>query len=229
MLQMHDFDLIDCQQGSPAWFAARLGIPTGSEAASIVARFQKNGVWVDKADRANYKVQLLCERLTGEVEEQGYISKEMRNGTEREPFARMAYESATGYMVRQSGFLVRRDIRVGCSLDGDINDFEGIIEAKCLKPKNHLAIIESGQVPEEHLPQVKHNLFCTGAQWCDFVAYCPKFPKHLQLFIKRINRDDAQILEYRGEVVAFLAELKALERKYRESAPEDLQNNEAPF
>jgi predicted phage-related endonuclease len=227
------FDLIDCQQGSPAWFAARLGIPTGSEAASVVARYRKkiDGVeqWVDMAARANYKVQLLCERLTGEVEKNDYTTKEMRDGVAREPFARMAYEAKTGYMVRESGFLVRRDIRVGCSLDGDINDFEGIIEAKCLKPKNHLAIVESGQVPEDYLPQITHNLFCTGAQWCDFVAYCPKFPKHLQLFVKRIERDEAKILEYRGEVVAFLAELKSLERKYRETAIEDLANNEVPF
>lgn len=235
IIKMHNFDLIECQQGSPQWFAARLGIPTGSGASDIVARYRKkiDGIeqWVDNAARANYKTQLLCERLTGEADDGGYISKEMRDGIAREPFARMAYEAATGFTVRQSGFVRLRELEAGCSLDGDVDDFTGIIEVKCLKPKNHLAVIEAGVVPDEHLPQIKHNLFCTGAQWCDFIAYCPKMPKHLQLFIKRVDRNEKDLLEYRGELVSFIAELKSLERKYRELTPTELQAEakHAPF
>jgi len=227
------FDVLDCKQGSTEWLLARSGRVTGSEASAISARsFRKvdgREQWVDHAPRANYKIQLVCERLTGEPEEQAYVTKEMRQGIEREPFARMAYEAATGNIVRESGFLVLRDFMAGCSLDGDVNNFEGITESKCLKPRNHLAIIESGEVPEEYLPQIKHNLFCSGAQWCDFIAYCPKFPPHLQLFVKRIERDEKAITEYRGELVAFLAEVKSLERRYREASVDELQNTAAPF
>ena len=229
------FDVLDIKQGSPEWFLARAGRVTGSEAASVSARAWRKvaGVeqWVDMAPRANYKTQLLCERLTGEPEESGFITKEMRDGIAREPFARMAYEARTGYSVRESGFLVLRDFMAGCSLDGDVNNFEGITESKCLKPKNHLAIIESGQIPDEYLPQITHNLFCSNAHWCDFIAFCPKFPKHLQLFVKRVERDEKKITEYRGELVAFLAEVKSLERRYREASVDELQSeaDKPPF
>jgi predicted phage-related endonuclease len=216
---MREFDVVECKQGEPAWFAARLGLVTGSEAASITARVKKKvdgrEQWVDMADRANYKIKLLCERLTGKVDGGEFVTRDMRNGIEREPFARMAYEVRTGASVRESGFLRRRDLPVGCSLDGDVDDYAGIVEIKCLKPKNHIAIIEADEVPAEFAAQITHNLFVSGAAWCDFVAYCPEFPAHLQLFVKRVVSDAKVIERYRGEVVAFLAELAMLERKYK--------------
>ena len=66
----------------------------------------------------------------GAPAEDGYISKEMQWGTDQEPFARMAYEAATGIVVREAGFVYLPDLAAGCSVDGFIGD-NGIFEAKC--------------------------------------------------------------------------------------------------
>ena len=49
-------DLATIIQGSPEWFAARLGKVTASRVADIVAR-TKTGV---SASRATYRAQLVC-------------------------------------------------------------------------------------------------------------------------------------------------------------------------
>jgi hypothetical protein len=51
------------------------------------------------------------------------------------------------------------------------------------------------------------QMACTGRQWCDFVSFDPRLPENLQLFVKRIPRDEAAIEAMEMEVTKFLAEL----------------------
>ena len=78
------------EQGTPEWFAARLGKATGSRIADIIAK-TKTGY---STSRANYAAQLVCERLTGKVAE-SFTNAAMQWGTETEPLARAAYEVKT--------------------------------------------------------------------------------------------------------------------------------------
>lgn len=103
-------------QGSPEWRAARAGKATASRAKDILAKI-KSG---EAAARRDYRVQLVTERLIGAPAEDGYVSKEMQHGVENEPFARMAYEAATGNIVQEAGFAHLTDIAAGCSVDGII-------------------------------------------------------------------------------------------------------------
>ena len=64
------------EQGSPEWFAARLGVPSASMFAKIVTT---KGVWSTQAD--SYINQLVAEQLTGEREEV-YQSHHMLRGIE---------------------------------------------------------------------------------------------------------------------------------------------------
>jgi hypothetical protein len=52
------------------------------------------------------------------------------------------------------------------------------------------------------------QMACTGRQWCDFVSFDPRLPEHLQLFVKRVDRDDDFIKQTEDEIVAFLLELE---------------------
>lgn len=52
-------------QGTPEWFEQRRGKVTASRIADLMAK-TKSGY---SASRQNYLMQLLCERLTGKVEE----------------------------------------------------------------------------------------------------------------------------------------------------------------
>lgn len=212
-----NFDIVDCVQKSDAWRAERAGLVTGSCASSVRAfKTIKGGARGDeKAERRNYRVQLLAERLTGKPEEAAYVSKDMRLGNEREPIARALHQAETGLFVRQTGFLRHKRLAVGCSLDGDIDNFKGISEYKCPRAANHLEWMLADKIPEEHEDQVIHNLWVTGADWCDFVSYNPDLPEEHQLFIKRVMRADADILSYEKDVRVFLAELDNLERKLR--------------
>ena len=53
--------MAEIEQGSPEWFAARLGKVTASRVADVIAK-TKTG-W--GASRTNYAAELVAERLTG--------------------------------------------------------------------------------------------------------------------------------------------------------------------
>jgi hypothetical protein len=154
------------------------------------------------------RMQLVCERLTQTVQEDGFVSAAMQRGTDCEPLAFAAYEAETGQMVQRSGFLAHDTLPIGCSLDGHLEDFIGILECKCPKSATHLRYLKAGVVPADYLPQITHNLWVTGAQWCDFVSFDDRFPAALSFFRVRVNRDEKAIAEYAAKALAFLAEVE---------------------
>jgi hypothetical protein len=211
-------DLIVCEhpQGTDAWLSDRAGKATGSRARDILAKI-KSG---EAAARRNYRTQLAVERLTGSPQESGFVSKEMQWGTEQEPFARMAYESVSGNLVTEMGFLRMPHLMIGCSLDGLVEEVgrHGIFEAKCPNSATHIEYLTNGKLPSEHKPQILHNVYVTGADFADFVSYDPRMPEKLQLFVVRWERDEKEIKEYEVELLQFLAEVDELHKKLAELA-----------
>lgn len=199
------FKIIESEQRSPEWFLARAGRLTGSRANDILAKI-KSG---EAAARRDYRLQLTAERLTGLPQESDFVNAAMQRGIDCEPLAFAAYEAATGEMVRRTGFICADELMVGCSLDGDVSNFQGIIELKCPKTATHLTYFKSSGLPSMHLAQVTHNLWVTGAQWCDFVSWDDRLPKALQLFKVRVHSKDIDIESYDGAAMQFLAEVEA--------------------
>lgn len=199
------FKIIEAEQRSPEWFLARAGRLTGSRANDILAKVQKG----EAAARRDYRLQLTAERLTGTPQESDFVNAAMQRGIDCEPLAFAAYEAATGEMVRRTGFLCADELMVGCSLDGDVSDFHGIIELKCPKTATHLTYFKGGGLPSSHLAQVTHNLWVTGAQWCDFASFDDRLPKALQLFKVRVHAKDIDLESYDGAAMQFLAEVEA--------------------
>lgn len=192
-------------QRSEGWFQSRVGRVTGSRAADVLATI-KSG---EAAARRDYRAQLVCERLTGLPQEDGFINGAMQWGIDQEANAFAAYEGLTGQLVRRTGFLAAIDLMVGCSLDGDIDNFTGILELKCPKSATHLDYLKLpiDQIPSRHGPQMVHNLWVSGAQWCDFISYDPRFPEPLQVFSRRLFRDEKVIASYALAVSLFLSEV----------------------
>jgi putative phage-type endonuclease len=199
------YTVITADQRTPEWFAARLGCITASRASDIVAQI-KSG---EAAARRDYRMQLVCERLTGAVQEDGYTNAEMSRGIELEPEAVLAYEHATGRTVTKVGFLRSDEFMAGASPDGVIGDFDGLIELKCPKSATHLRYVRAGVVPSDYLPQMAHQLWISGAPWVDFVSYDPRFPSTLQTFIARLTREQADLDTYIAKARAFLVEVDA--------------------
>jgi hypothetical protein len=163
----------------------------------------------EAAARRDLRTQLVVERLTGQPQEDTYVNAVMQWGIDHEADAFAAYEAYSGNLVRRTGFLAHTDLMVGCSLDGDVDDFAGIVEIKCPKSATHYGYLKAGAVPSNHLPQIQHSLWVTGADWCDFVSFDPRMPAHLRLFVARVPRVDLDILAYEKCAQKFLAEVDA--------------------
>lgn len=191
------------EQGTPEWFAQRLGKVTASRVSDIIAK-TKTGV---AASRGNYLAQLVAERLTGQTAD-SFKSGAMQHGTETEPQARMAYEAETGLMVSEVAMIEHPTIAMsGASPDGLVGD-DGLVEIKCPNTSTHIATLLADKAPSGYIPQMQWQMACTGRQWVDFVSFDPRMPEDMQLFIKRVPRDNALIAEYEAEVVKFLAEVQ---------------------
>ncbi len=189
-------------QGTPEWFAARLGRVTASRVADVVAR-TKSG---PAASRANYMAQLVAERLTGTATD-GFNSVAMQWGTAMEPDARAAYEFRYDKEVVEVGFIQHPTIAMsGASPDGLIGD-NGLVEIKAPNTATHIETLRGGSVPGKYVIQMQWQMACSGRAWCDFVSFDPRMPESMSLFVQRVKRDDAQIDTLEAEVKAFLTEV----------------------
>lgn len=192
------------EQRSEEWFAVRRGKVTASRIADLTAK-TRSGYG---ASRANYMAQLIAERLTGIVAE-SYTNSAMQWGMDQEPAARSLYELLQGVSVEEVGFIVHPDIaEAGASPDGLVGD-EGMVEIKCPNTATHIETLLSGSVAGKHIKQMQWQMACADRRWCDFVSFDPRMPPDLQMFVTRVDRDTAALIEITGEVVKFLGELES--------------------
>jgi putative phage-type endonuclease len=189
-------------QGSPEWYAVRLGKVTASRVADVVAK-TKSG---PSTSRANYMAELIAERLTGEPAEK-FTNAAMQWGTEKEPEARAAYEFRTDATVEQIGFAIHPKMEAsGASPDGLVGA-DGLVEIKCPNTATHLETLIGQEIQAKYITQMQWQMAATGRQWCDFISYDPRLPESMRMFIKRVPRDAKRIHELESEIAAFLLEM----------------------
>ena len=202
-------------QRTPEWFALRCGRFTGSRFADLMAK-TKTG---PSASRRNLLAQLAVERLTGQCVE-GYSNAAMERGVELEEAARQAYEAHIGQMTVEVDFIPHPTLAfVGISPDALVGD-DGLAEFKCpASMAKHLDALRTGAHAEEYRWQLQGQLWVTGRVWVDAVSFDPRFPEHLRLAVKRVERDEAAIkeleaacIEADAEVAAMVAELQQMEK-----------------
>ena len=197
-------------QRTDEWFQARMGKVTASRMADVMAKI-KSG---EAAARRNYRMELLCQRLTGRIEE-GFVSSPMQRGTELEPIARGTYEGETGQMVEEVGFIVHPEIdQMGASPDGLVGD-DGMLEIKCPNTATHIDFIMTGKIDPAYQWQMTCQMVCAGRQWCDFVSFDDRLPEELQYRCVRYDLDHKMAESMTEEVKRFLSELDELEQKMR--------------
>lgn len=197
------FRVIDALQRSPEWHAARLGRITGSCASDAFTQ-TKSG-W--GAGRRNLRTRLVLERLTGQSQENGFVSTAMARGIELEDEARAAYEAETGILLEEVGFVQHTELMAGCSPDGLWQQVGGV-EVKCPGAAVHLEYLR-GKIPNDYRVQMLHTLWIAELEWLDFVSYHPDFPEALRLKITRIHADKAEIKAHNDAVIVFLDEVES--------------------
>lgn len=188
--------IVNVEQGSHEWLAARLGRVTASEFATVLAK-GKGGA--ESKTRRTYMLKLIGERLTGEVAD-SYSNGHMERGKEMEAESRAMYEMLYGVDVEQVGFIQMGD-EIGFSPDGLVDN--GLLEIKTKLPHLQLDVLLKDEVPPEHIAQIQGGLWVSEREWLDFVSYWPKLP----VFVKRIYRDGKYIANLKIEVDRFLGEL----------------------
>jgi len=202
--RMKALRIIECVQNSDEWIAARLGKATASRISDVMAS-GKGGA--PSASRARYLAELVLERITGEREE-GFTSKAMQVGLEREPEAVARYKFETGIDVCEVGFVLHPTIEGSGASPDRLAGLDGIAQFKCPDAHTHLAYLRGETLPRAYVCQVQWEMACTKSLWCDFVSYHPKFPIGKRLHVRRINRDSAMIVEAESAVRAFLSDVE---------------------
>lgn len=194
--------IIDCEQGSPDWFAARIGIPTASEFDTVMTKGRGGG---ESKTRRTYMLKLLGELLTGKPMD-SVTTRDMERGKTMESEARDLYVLLTDSTPQQVGFVRNGD--VGASPDSLI-DLNGLLEIKTKAPHLQLDLLLADALPDEHKAQVQGQLWICEREWCDFVSYWPG----LKPFVKRIYRDEPYIAALKVVVADFNADLQRLRQQ----------------
>ena len=196
--------ILDIEQGTPEWYAARLGIPTASNFDRIITTTEARS-----QQRKKYMYELAGERITGEPKG-GYTNAAMERGHEREEESRRAYEFITGATVQTVGFCYLDERKsVGCSPDGLVGD-DGGFETKDTLPHIQLDRLENGWSKADHFQQVQGCLWITGRSWWDLVSYS----RGLTPIIVRFERDEGFISALSDAVAEFCADLENIIKKY---------------
>lgn len=190
-------ELIDVEQGSPEWFAARAGIPTASEFSTVMAVGKNGGA---SLTRKAYLRKLAGEIITGEPME-SYTNVHMERGKVMEDEARNLYAFMSDADPLRVGFIKRGN--AGASPDSLIGEAGGL-EIKTALPHIQIDRLLSDDLPSEHKAQVQGCLWIAEREWWDFVSYCPKLPP----LMKRVYRDEAYIKKIADAVDLFNTELQ---------------------
>lgn len=197
--------IVECEQNSPEWHAARCGRVTGSRVADIVRKI-RNGT--PSKMRATYMGELIAERLAGVQMGDGFVSQAMQWGKDCEDRARATYAFMNDADPVKVGFVLHPTIDMaGASPDSLVGT--GGLELKCPNTATHIETLLGADIEPDYVKQMQWNMACTGMLWWDFGSFDPRMPAAMQLHVQRVKRDDEQIAELEKAVREFLGELDA--------------------
>lgn len=165
----------------------RLGVPTASEFDRIM---KLNFELREGLGYATYLYEKLAEDLTGPLPTYG--GKATDQGHFLEPEALAFFEMETGIDTKRVGFVMKDDMRCGCSPDALIGEDSGL-ELKAPGPVNHIRYVNEKKLPDQYAAQVHGSLFVTGRSEWHFMSYHRKL-KPLHVVVKR----DEAIMEKIG-------------------------------
>lgn len=164
-------------QGTQEWFDARKGKMTASHAQEIATA----GKGLD-----TYCIEIISEKYSTNTER--YSNEHTIRGHELEEQARDIYSLVTGKEVEQVGF-IELDEYTGCSPDGMTKT--GLVEIKCHSDAVYAKLLITGSIETKYIWQMQMQMYITGKDYCDYVAYNPNFKR--SLFIQKITREEEKI------------------------------------
>ncbi len=189
--------IIDCEQRSEQWYLSRIGMPTASEYATVMATGRGGG---ESKTRRTYMLKLAGEIITRKPME-NYTNAYMERGVIMEDEARDFYEFINGGSLTRVGFIING--QTGCSPDALIGN-KGMLEIKTALPHILIDLLLRDEFPPEHKAQCQGGLWVAEREWIDIAIYWPGLP----LFVKRAYREDKYIAEIAAAIDQFNDELQ---------------------
>jgi len=166
--------ILDVEQNSPEWYAARAGMPTASEFSKIVTSKGEPSKSIEE-----YAITLAGETYTGGPMDPWAGNKYTDRGKDTEADAIAFYEFARDVTIERVGFVTNDDETVGCSPDGLVGD-DGGVEIKVLKPENHIKALmyfrKNGKCPPTYVQQTQGQMWIAERKWMDLFFYHPILP-----------------------------------------------------
>lgn len=192
--------IVDCEQRTPEWFKARLGVITASDLAGV---FAKKGTQT----RITSQLNLIAEIDTRQPPEE-FSAKATAWGVEHESDALAAFEFVTGNVAKQVGFIYYDESkRFGCSPDGLIDD-KIPLELKCpISSRYHIQAMLMDKIKPEYYQQVQMQIAVTDAPYGYFASFDPRSRKPIHVI--KIERDDDFIANMMTEVEKYCVEVDA--------------------
>jgi hypothetical protein len=199
--------LIECVQGSDIWLAAKVGRISASHIDALLAppttrQSTRKGVvcppGTEALEKAEYRKKLIVERVYGRAVD-NVTTQYMKDGTDREPFARELYGAELFEAreidgpIEQVGFALHPEWDwFGASPDGLAGETGGV-ELKCPSEMTHDAYAaDISMLVEEYKGQVLGNLICfPEREWWELASFNPWAPDALKLLrAPRFHRSD---------------------------------------
>ena len=202
----------DHEQNTPEWHAARVGLPTASNANLLITSTGARSKSLE-----GYASKLAADTFAGKDIDAWEGNRFTERGHEIEAEARNWLAFDRDLDIAQVGFCTDNLSRFGASPDGVIHSDNGLVEIKCL-PKGHVKSIlywhEKKKPPPEYLQQIHMQMFVTDSDYCLLCYYHPELPK----VVIRVDREskfdielDTQLsacIDHRDSV---LAQLRAID------------------
>lgn len=199
--------MIDCVQNTEEWRQARLGVITASMFHKIVTPTKCE--YSKQAD--DYENALASEIITGDPSEDFGGTYWTNRGHELEPDAIDFYKFQNDLEITHGGFVLSDCGGYGASPDAFVGE-EGLLEIKCLSPKEHFWTLINPSDHKDRWPQLQGQLMVTERAWVDILFYHPK----MKPSIKRIERDEDYISKLRTAVEKSVLNIKEKVSKYNE-------------
>jgi YqaJ-like viral recombinase domain len=171
---------IQCEQGSPEWLTARLGIPTASNFDKILT---PTGKLSESAKKYAYYLaaERLLKRQIDSIDHLEWVAR----GKDLESTAVNNYEFLQEVKTRQVGFIVTNDGLLGASPDRLIVGANGGVEIKCPAPHTHIGYMIEG-FGKAYKVQVQGQMYVAELDFVDRYSYHPEMPP----FLEHTTRDE---------------------------------------
>lgn len=172
------FEIHDVEQRTSMWHALRIGHMTGSIYHKLFKRTSKG---LPSKDNETYFRSNVIENYTNSY----LMPNPLQRGEEAEAYALdLLHRLHPEYEINRVGFVQSKEFKyVGVSPDGFLDD-DKLIEIKTLGGKSFLEMVETDQIPEEYLFQMRLQCYVTNRNRCLFFAFCPYMREPYNFYMK---------------------------------------------